>query len=330
MSQLSIVDRVTIITLRREHKSFRYIARELQRPVSTITREFKRNVRPKLGYDAVDAHTKAKKRRSQQRRQYKFKNQRIRDYVVESLKQKFSPVQISGRIIADLGSTVSHEAIYKFIYRDKLDGGELWKCLRHKRRRRKPRIFGRIKRPLIKNRRGIEQRPNIVELKSRFGDLELDTVIGKNHKGAIVTIVDRATKHLWAKYVERKTAANVEAAIKDMLVDVKSKIKTLTADNGTEFMNHQSVASWAKVMFYFADPYSSWQRGLNEHTNGLLRQYYPKKTSFNSETLKDLDLAVEQINSRPRAALNFRTPKEKMAELTRIGYYQKGSKLCAN
>lgn len=330
MSQLSIVERAEIIALRREHKSFGYIARSLKRHVSTITREFKRNVRPKLGYDARDAQIKAEKRRSQQRRQYKFKNHKIRDYVVESLKQKFSPVQISGRIVADLSLRVSPEAIYQFIYRDKIDGGELWKCLRRKRRRRKPRIFSNVKRTLIKNRRGIEQRPSIVELKSRFGDLELDTVIGKGHKGAIVTIVDRATKHLWAKYVERKTAENVEAAIKEMLVDVKSKIKTLTADNGSEFMNHQGVASWAKVMFYFADPYSSWQRGLNEHTNGLLRQYYPKKTYFNSETLKDLDLAVEQINSRPRAVLNFRTPKEKMAELTRIGYYQKGSKLCAN
>ena len=330
MSQLSIVERAEIIALRREHKTFRYIAQVLGRAPSTITREFKRNIRPRLGYDALDAQIKALKRRSQQRRLYKFRDHRIRDYVVESLKMKISPVQISGRMLHDTGLSISPEAIYQFVYRDKVDGGELWKCLRRKRRKRKIRISTRSRQPRIKNRRGIEQRPSIVELKSRFGDLELDTMIGAGHKGAIVTIVDRATKHLWAKYVERKTANNVEEAIKDLLVGVKSQVKTFTADNGSEFMNHKEISRWAKVFFYFADPYSSWQRGLNEHTNGLLRQYFPKKTYFNQETLKDLDVAVDQINSRPRAILNFKTPKEKLAELTGISYHQGGSRLCAN
>lgn len=325
MSQLSIVERAEIIALRREHKSFRYIARVLGRAPSTITREFKRNVRPRLGYDAVDAQMKALKRRTQQRRQYKFRDYRIRDYVTEALKKKISPVQISGRMLADIGLSISPEAIYQFVYRDKVSGGSLWKNLRRKRRRRKSRIKNRARKPRIKNRRGIEERPSIVELKSRFGDLEVDTVIGKGHKGAIVTIVDRASKHLWAQYVERKTAVNVENAIKELLVKVKAKIKTITADNGSEFMNHQEISRWAKVFFYFANPYCSWQRGLNEHTNGLLRQYYPKKTWFNSETLKDLDLVVDQINSRPRTALNFKTPKEKLQELTGISYHQEGS-----
>ena len=148
------------------------------------------------GYDAVDAQIKTDKRRQQPRELYKFKNKELKSYVINSLKQKISPVQISGRIKQDIGLTISHEAIYKFIYRDKLEGGDLWKNLRHKRRQRKPRIQ-RTKRPRIKNRTGIELRPKIVDLKSRFGDLEIDTMVGRNHQGAILTVVDRHTKFLW-------------------------------------------------------------------------------------------------------------------------------------
>jgi IS30 family transposase len=312
MNQLTIVERSTIYAFRHQGKSFRFIARELGRAASTILREFKRNLRPVHGYDAVDAQIKTEKRRKRPRILYKFKNEELKDYVVRSLKKKISPFQISGRIKLELDLSISHEAIYKFIYRDKLEGGDLWKNLRHKRRQRKPRIQ-RTKRPRIKNRTGIELRPKTVDLKSRFGDLEIDTMVGRNHQGAILTVVDRHTKFLWAKFIGRNTAENIRRAMRELLKNMK--LKTITSDNGLEFSWHEKISEDLKADFYFADPYSSWQRGLNEHTNGLLRQYFPKKSYFNSKTLENLDDVVKEINDRPRQVLNFKTPKEALNSL---------------
>lgn len=312
MNQLTKSDRSVIYALRKIGKSFRFIANQLGRPTSTISREFHRNLRPKHGYDPVDAQIKTDARRKEKRNLYKFKNEKIKDFVIDSLKKKISPAQISGRIQLETGFSISHEAIYKFIYRDKEDGGSLWENLRHKHRKRKPRIK---RTPRIKNRIGIERRPRIVELKTRFGDLEIDTMIGKNHIGAILTIVDRYSKFLWAKFIEKNTAENVNKAMKELLGNWRSKIKTITSDNGSEFTYHESIAKDLKTNYYFADPYSSWQRGLNEHTNGLLRQYYPKKTCFNSKTLEDLDKVVAEINNRPRKVLDFRTPLEVVSNL---------------
>lgn len=307
MNQLNQLDRSAIYAYRKIGKSFRFIAKELGRSPSTITREFQRNLRPRHGYDAVDAQIKTDHRRKQNRKLYKFKDDELKNYVINSLKQKISPIQISGRIRSDLSLSISHEAIYKFIYRDKVEGGSLWKNLRHKHRKRRSRI-PKIKRPRIKNRTGIEERPNVVNLKSRFGDLEIDTMIGRNHQGTILTIVDRYSKFLWAKFIGRNTAKNVERALKELLKNVKPK--TITSDNGLEFSCHETVSRDLKVNFYFADPYASWQRGLNEHTNGLLRQYYPKRTYFNSKTLENLEEVVKEINNRPRQVLNFKTPYE--------------------
>jgi transposase, IS30 family len=317
MSQLTIVERSTINALRREGKTFRYISRRLSRAASTVTREFKRNMRPRHGYDPVDAQERCDKRRRQNRRLYKFKDQRIRDYVETALREKFSPNQVSGRIQKDIKLYVSHESIYRFVYRDKEEGDTLWKNLRRKHKQRRPRIK-LIRKPKIKNRIGIELRPKIVELKRRFGDLEIDTVIGKNHIGAILTIVDRKTKFLWAKFIKRNTAEEVRKATQKLLKEVKGKVKTITSDNGSEFTCHQKITKSLKVDFYFADPYSSWQRGLNEHTNGLLRQYYPKKTAFNKTTLRDLQEVVNQINNRPRKVLKYKTPKEEITRLLKL------------
>lgn len=307
MNQLSQLDRSAIYAYRKIGKSFRFIAKELGRAPSTISREFQRNLRPRHGYDAVDAQIKTDQRRKHVRILYKFKNVDLKNYVINSLKQKISPVQISGRIKADLKVSVSHEAIYKFVYRDKIEGGDLWRNLRHKHRKRKPRI-PTIRKPRIKNRTGIDLRPKVVDLKSRFGDLEIDTMIGRNHQGSILTIVDRYSKFLWAKFIGRNTAENVERALKELLKNVKSK--TITSDNGLEFSCHEKISKDLNVDFYFADPYASWQRGLNEHTNGLLRQYYPKKTYFNSKTLENLEEVVKEINNRPRQVLDFKTPYE--------------------
>lgn len=307
MNQLSQLDRSVIYAYRKIGKSFRFIAKELGRAPSTISREFHRNLRPRHGYDAVDAQIKTDHRRKQVRKLYKFRDIELKNYVINSLKQKISPVQISGRILTDLSLSISHEAIYKFVYRDKVEGGSLWKNLRHKHRKRRSRI-PKIKRPRIKNRTGIEERPKIVNLKSRFGDLEIDTMIGRNHQGAVLTVVDRYSKFLWAKFIGRNTAENVAMGLKELLKNVK--LKTITSDNGLEFSCHETISRDLQVDFYFADPYASWQRGLNEHTNGLLRQYYPKRTYFNSKTLENLEEVVKEINNRPRQVLGFKTPYE--------------------
>lgn len=307
MNQLSLVERSAIYAYRKIGKSFRFIAKELGRAPSTIIREFKRNLRPRHGYDAVDAQIKTDHRRKQVRKLYKFRDIELKNYVTNSLKQKISPVQISGRIKTDLSLSISHESIYKFVYRDKVEGGSLWKNLRRRHRKRRSRI-PKIKRPRIKNRTGIEERPKAVNLKSRFGDLEIDTMIGKNHQGAVLTVVDRYSKFLWAKFIGRNTAKNVERATKELLKNLK--LKTITSDNGLEFSCHETISKDLKVGFYFADPYASWQRGLNEHTNGLLRQYYPKRTYFNSKTLENLEEVVKEINNRPRQVLDFKTPYE--------------------
>lgn len=317
MNKLNQFERSAIYALRKIGKSFRFIAKELGRSPSTISREFKRNLRPRYGYDPVDAQMKTEQRRRRFRKLYKFKDEQLRSIVIELLNQKISPVQISGRI-----KSVSHEAIYKFVYRDKLEGGNLWKNLRHKHRKRKTRL-PKTKRSRIKNRIGIEQRPKIVESKSRFGDLEIDTVFGRHSNGAILTIVDRYTKFLWAKFIGRHTAENVERAMKELLKEFK--IKTITSDNGLEFSRHESIAKELEAKFFFADPYASWQRGLNEHTNGLLRQYYPKRTYFNCKTLEDLDDVVKEINNRPRKVLDFKTPQEALDSLKIKGILVKNS-----
>jgi len=307
MNKLKQVDRSAIYALRKIGKSFRFIGKQLGRAASTISREFHRNCRPRYGYDPVDAQIKTDQRRRCHRKLYKFKDENLRSIIVDLLKQKFSPIQISGRVKNQLGLSISHEAIYQFVYRDKIKGGTLWKNLRHKRRKRKTRL-PKVKRPMIKNRIGIEQRPQVVETKSRFGDIEIDTMIGRNHQGAILTVVDRCTKFLWAKFIGRNTAENVERAMKELLKNIK--LQTITSDNGLEFSRHEAIAKELKAEFFFADPYSSWQRGLNEHTNGLIRQYLPKKTYFNSKTLENLDEVVREINNRPRQVLNFKTPYE--------------------
>lgn len=155
----------------------------------------------------------------------------------------------------------------------------------------------------------IDQRPSVVDNKTRIGDFELDTVIGKGHKGAVVTIVDRKSKLLLAKPVKRKTAALVSNAIIQLLKPYVKHTHTLTPDNGKAFAYHQQIAKQLKANVYFAHPYASWERGLNEHTNGLLRQYLPKQMSFDKLKEEQVNKAVSLLNNRPRKSLNYQTPQ---------------------
>jgi len=282
---------------------------------SSIGRELKRNIGLR-GYRHCQAQQNAKTRR-QSRGPRKFKGE-VLAYVERGLQKGWSPEQIAGRMKTEgLAVQVSHEWIYRHIWADKAKGGQLYTFLRRKAKKYCRRKHLNAGRGHIPNRVGIENRPQIVENKSRFGDFELDTVIGRHHKGALVTAVDRATKYTVIRQVENKTSELVSQVLMEGLQGFKGKLYTLTADNGKEFAGHQQVSSQLAASFYFARPYHSWERGLNEHTNGLIRQYFPKKTDLRRVKPEDVTKVQQLLNTRPRKVLGFKTPQERMQEILR-------------
>jgi len=227
-----------------------------------------------------------------------------------SFKTKLSPEQISNYLKRHKNTLISHETIYRFIYSQPERKWALKPFLRQGRRLRRKSYASSAKSSLIPNRVSISQRPAIVESKRRTGDWECDTVIGKDRKSALVTVVERKTLFTVCAKVTRKNAACVARAIITLLTPYKDKVKTLTFDNGSEFCQHEKVAAELSAKNYFADPYASWQRGINENTNGLLRQYFPKGTNFKKITQSKIRDVVNQLNNRPRKTRNYRSPNE--------------------
>jgi IS30 family transposase len=282
------------------------IAAEIGVHPSTISRELSRN-RGGRGYRPKQAQEKAAERK------LKHLNIRIEPQtwtLIESnLRQDWSPEQVSGWLKGERQVDVSHERIYQYIYADKARGGDLHRHLRCRKKRRK-RYGSYDRRGQIKNRRRIETRPAIVETKGRLGDWEADTIIGSQHREAIVSVVERKSKLCLLKKVTRKTAEAVEQALAALLEPVQEKCHTITSDNGREFANHQGIAARLQAGFYFAHAYASWERGLNENTNGLVRQYFPKKSDFSKITDKDIQQVMERLNNRPRKTLGYKTPNQ--------------------
>lgn len=225
------------------------------------------------------------------------------------LQMDWSPQQISGRLMAEEGIRISHEHIYQYIYADKRAGGDLYRHLRCKKKRRK-RYGSYDRRGVIRNRVSIDERPEVVGERSRVGDWEGDTVIGKNHKGALVTLVERKSLYTLIGAVACKTAAAVGAAIVAGLTPHKDRVHTLTYDNGKELAEHEQIAKALGVDIYFAHPYSSWERGVNENTNGLIRQYFPKGRELTAISKEEIAHATDRLNHRPRKTLGFRSPYE--------------------
>jgi IS30 family transposase len=234
----------------------------------------------------------------------------MQDRVETLLREDYSPEQVVGFLKQEGTACVSHERIYQHIWADKKRGGNLYKHLRTKGKRYRKRGAAKDKRGTICNKVSIEERPDIVEEKSRFGDLEIDTVIGKNHQGAIVTINDRATGMLKMKKIQKKEAALVKEAALELLQEWKPLIHTITSDNGKEFALHQDIAKELGIQFYFAHPYHSWERGANENLNGLIRQYIPKKTNFADISDQFIADIQDKPNNRPRKRLNFKSPNQ--------------------
>jgi IS30 family transposase len=273
---------------------------------STISREINRNT-GKRSYRYKQAHMLACNRQSMPK--YQKWNLNIQQIVNSKLRLQWSPEQISGHLRVNENIEISHERIYQHILQDKKENGNLWTHLRRAHKKRKKRYGKADRRGIIPNKVMIAERPSVVDNKSRVGDFELDTIIGKGHKGAVVTIVDRKSKLLLARPVKRRTAALVSDAIIQLLKPYIKHTHTLTPDNGKEFSYHQKIAEQLDTKVYFANPYSSWERGLNEHTNGLLRQYLPKQMAFDNLSEQQVNKAVALLNSRPRKSLNYQTPQ---------------------
>ena len=284
------------------------IGLELARHRSSIARELKRNASSR-GYRANAADVKAQARQSQRRNAKQFSPYHWAS--VEALvRLDISPQQITNRLMFEQGFRISCETIYQRILRDKQAQGDLAKHLRCQKPRRKRYGSGRERRGAIKGRVGIEQRPKVVDLKSRIGDIEGDTMMGKNHQGAIVTLVDRKSRYTFARQVNFKKSDLLAQAVIGLLRPHKKRCHTITFDNGNEFADHAFISKCLDAKVYFANPYCSWERGLNENTNGLLRQYFPKNMSLRDLSQHDVDDAVYKLNHRPRKCLGYRTLHE--------------------
>ncbi|MUP16674.1 IS30 family transposase, partial [Ancylomarina euxinus] len=264
MERLTENQRYTIsVMLKRGHSKIE-IASYLGRDKSVIYRELKRNCDKRSGeYRADLAQRKYEKRLKDKVKRVKF-TEELKSKVDELLKEDYSPEQVHGRLKAEGKFCVSHETIYQYVWIDKKQGGTLYLHLRCGNKRYRKRSGSKDKRGILRNRIGIEERPKIVDQKSRFGDLEIDTVIGKNHKKALLTINDRVTGLVWIRLLEGKHAKPLTAEAIQALWDNRGKIHTITADNGKEFADHQTIAEQLDVDVYFARPYHSWERGANE------------------------------------------------------------------
>lgn len=225
------------------------------------------------------------------------------------LRQDWSPEQIAGRLKLEKQPTVSHERIYLYVYADKRRGGTLHRHLRSQKKQRK-RYSGYIRRGQIPNRISIEQRPQIVASKRRFGDWEADTIIGARHQGGILSLVERKSKLTRLHKLETKAAGEMKDTSIALLRPLIDRVHTITVDNGKEFCQHEQITAALQAPIYFAHPYASWERGLNENTNGLVRQYFPKKHDFARITNAEVQRVAELLNNRPRKTLGYRTPNE--------------------
>jgi IS30 family transposase len=314
MAHLTLEQRYKIETYKNTGKNISEISEYLGKDKSVISREIKRNSDQRSGiYKAGLAEKKYRNRHKIKHKKSNF-NANVEANVLYYLSMDYSPEQAFGRAIIDGREMVSTESIYQYIWQDKRTGGLLYKYLRTKGKKYKKRGSLRDNRGLITGRVDIDKRPAIVESKERIGDMEIDLIIGQNHKGALLTINDRATGFLFMSKIESKEAGVVQLSTIELLQDWSGLIKTITSDNGKEFANHKQIANCLEIDYYFAKPYHSWERGANENLNGLVRQYFPKKTSFASITNNEVENVINILNNRPRKRFGYKTPNEIFAQ----------------
>ena len=305
--QLTSEQRYTISVLLQNRTKQKEIAKAINVSPSTVSREIRRNsgVRGRYNWETAQANAVQTKRK-------KPGNHSINKEVMEEAKhllvtEQWSPEQISG-VLAKDGKYISHETIYRMIRKDKAEGGTLYKHCRHKLKRRARPVGGR--RISIPNRTSISERPAEVDGK-RFGDFEMDTIVGRGNHGAIVTLIERSTSMLFMRKLKKgKNAKELARTVIHLLSPFKEHVKSITTDNGTEFACHEMIGKSLGVTIYFADPYASWQKGAIENANGLIRQYVPKTETLEHVSHQQITKYSKKINIRPRKKLEFKTPHE--------------------
>jgi IS30 family transposase len=310
MKHLTQEKRDMLAVWRRQGRSQKECALLLGYSPSAISRELSKNSDNRNGkYNSVVAGNKAMKRQKDKRTRVDFTDE-MKAIVIQNLKENYSPEEIVGRCREEGIPMVSYQTIYLYIWEDRKRKGSLYTHLRRNGRHYTKRGSKKTGKGIIPGRRGIEERPKIVEERSRIGDLELDLIVGSGYKRAILTIVDRCSGKLWMGWVADKEATTTSTAILRLLKPEMSYIQTITTDNGKEFSSHQFLSEELGADWYFARPYHSWERGTNENTNGLIRQYFPKGSDFNLITSEMIQFAQEQLNNRPRKRHGFYTPNE--------------------
>jgi IS30 family transposase len=309
--QLTWGERYRIARMKSMGESLRAIARKLRRSASTISRELRRNASTSNGHYSVDkAHSYAVARRRRSRRGTHFEAQDVQ-LVHELMEHKWSPQQISGRLGTQGVLDVGTSTIYRWIKRDKARGGALWERTRRLSRRYRKGYRVHDRRGRLSGKRSIDERPLLVQQRLEFGHWEGDTVMGRDGRHCILTLVERKTLKVRIRKLPARRAEQVNKVLHQELGSKGDLvIKSLTLDNGTEFHGYAQLEQRHDTKFYFARPYHSWERGTNENTNGLIRQYLPKGMCFKDLTQRQCDKIEEALNNRPRKKLGFATPDE--------------------
>lgn len=309
-AQITLHERYVIAALRKRKMSMREIAHELRRAPSTISREVKRNLSTQARYSPEKAHSYAVARRRRSRRNSHFSQD---DWVlVEHLIcLDWSPRQVSGWLKLHGHLLISHETIYERIWRDKDRNGELWCHLRQSNKKRRKRYRSRDSRGRPAGKKHISERPASVEERIETGHFEIDTIKGDSQgTHTVITMVERVTGYTLMGKLARHCAAEATTRLIEMIRSQGGRVKTITADNGSEFHGFADIEAATGVPVYFATPHHSWERGTNENTNGLIRQYLPKRKSMTHVTQEICDQIATRLNRRPRERLGFRTPEE--------------------
>ena len=299
-----------------QNESQSKIALDLNRSRSSINREIARNTDPSFGfYSANRAQTLSNDRCQTTIRKPKILSQvsdEVLDFIRQHLSERTSPEQICGRVYKEFSVEMSFQTLYRSIWQDRSEGGDLYKNLR--RQGKKPKGCKRLDTAKIGNKTCISQRPEEANNKSEIGHWEIDTVFGLHQKSFLLTLVDRCSKYTVIRKIPNKESETVRQELQDILENTLLPMKSFTSDNGGEFAGHLKLKEQTNIDFYFAHAYASWERGLNEHTNGLIRDFLPKKTDFRKIDNQKIQEIANNLNNRPRKVLDYLTPKEALME----------------
>lgn len=308
--QLTEGERYKIAALRRAGLNQSEIARQLGRHRSTISREVRRNAARLDGaYRAEKAQERTNGRRSRSRRNTRFGRHEWK-LVDRLLRRQWSPEQVAGDLRRKGQLSISHETIYRYVWADRARGGSLAVHLRGAQKKRRKRYGRYDSRGRLAGKRHLSTRPRFIEKRRQVGHWEIDTVMGAGQSHCIVTLVERATGYVLIGKLRARNMDELARSASQLIRRHPAKFKTITADNGTEFHSYRRIEARTGVRFYFATPYHSWERGTNENTNGLIRQYLPKRKSMAKVTQRDCDRIARKLNTRPRKRYGYRTPEE--------------------